>query len=61
MKKITSVFLALVLIIISVPAVFAANPVPATPEWLSDWDDRSSLSGKIWQNPRENENDRVFT
>ncbi|MBQ3537145.1 MAG: metallophosphoesterase [Clostridia bacterium] len=61
MKKITSVFLALVLIIISVPAVFAANPVPATPEWLSDWENRSSLSGKIWQNPGDNENDRVFT
>lgn len=61
MKKIFSLILALAMLASLSAPVFAANPVTATPEWLTDWDERATASGKIWQSPGENENDRVFT
>jgi len=61
MKKVLSLILSLIMVIMAVMPVFAANPVAATEKWLSDWDERAERSGKIWQSPGENENDRVFT
>lgn len=61
MKKILSVILSFTLIFSLCITAFAANPVPATEEWLSDWDIRTGHSGKIWQSPGADENDRVFT
>lgn len=61
MKKFTALIIsALMIFSLSVQAL-AANPVSATEDWLSDWEERSSLSGKLWQNPGEDENDRIFT
>ncbi len=61
MKKLMMLILSIILILSFTFSVFAANPVSATEEWLSDWDERAASSGKMWQNPGEDENDRVFT
>lgn len=61
MKKLLSVFISLILIFSFVVTSFAANPVAATDEWLTDWESRTEHSGKIWQSPGADENDRVFT
>lgn len=61
MKNLTALLLSLLMLISFCSTVFAANPVKATEEWLSDWEDRASVSGKIWQSPGKNENDRVFS
>lgn len=61
MKKLLSVILSFTLIFSLCITAFAANPVSATEEWLTDWDRRTEHSGKIWQNPGADENDRVFT
>ena len=61
MKKTASFIISLLLVISFCIPVFAANPVEATEQWLKDWDGRITASGKLWQSPGENENDRVFT
>lgn len=61
MKKLISVILAITLIFSLSATVFAANPVEAPAEWLADWSDRAASSGKMWQTPGAEENDRVFT
>lgn len=61
MKRILSLAISVILIFCFAITSFAANPVPATDEWLADWDRRTSHSGKIWQSPGAEENDRVFT
>ena len=61
MKKILVLFLALAMLFVSAAPAFAAHPVPATEQWLTDWAERESSSGKIWQSPGEQENDRVFS
>ncbi|MBR3766845.1 MAG: metallophosphoesterase [Clostridia bacterium] len=61
MKKILTVFLTLIMLMTLSLSAFAANPVSATEEWLKNWDERTSASGKLWQNPGEEENDRVFS
>lgn len=61
MKKFLSLTLSILMVFTAVIPVFAANPVNATDSWLSDWAERENKSGKIWQNPGEDENDRVFT
>lgn len=61
MKRISTLVISLILIFSLAVTSFAANPVPATDEWLTDWEQRTSPSGKIWQSPGAKENDRVFT
>ncbi len=61
MKKLLSLMLSFALIFTFCITAFAANPVPATEKWLKNWEERASHSGKIWQSPGEDENDRVFT
>lgn len=61
MKKTVAAVLSLILVCFSCVTAFAANRVPATEEWLENWSDRTSSSGKIWILPGEDENDRVFT
>lgn len=61
MKKFSAVIMALVMLFACAVPAFAANPVPATDEWLADWSERADASGKIWQSPGEKENDRVFS
>lgn len=61
MKRLLTLFLSLWLIFTMCITAFAVNPVPATDEWLTDWDERTSNSGKIWILPGETEKDRVFT
>ncbi len=61
MKKIISLSMTLCLIFSLCIPVFAANPVEATEQWLTDWDSRVTASGKLWQSPGEKENDRVFS
>lgn len=61
MKKTAALVLAVLMICISCITAFAANKVPATEEWLKNWNERTSSSGKIWILPGEDENDRVFT
>lgn len=60
MKRLLTLFLSLWLVFTMCITAFAVNPVPATDEWLSDWDERSSMSGKIWQSPGKKETERVF-
>ncbi len=60
MKKFITSAISLILIFSMSLTVFAANPVPATDEWLSDWSERASSSGKLWQLPGKDANDRVF-
>lgn len=61
MKKITALFMCLIMILSLSVTVCAANPVEATEDWLADWDNRVSETGKMWQSPGETENDRVFS
>ena len=61
MKKVFTLVIALALIICTMASVFAAHPVPATEQWLENWAERETASGKIWQAPGEKENDRVFS
>ena len=61
MKKTIAIMLALMMLFAASLTAFAAHPVPATDEWLADWSEREDASGKIWQSPGENENDRVFS
>lgn len=61
MKKIMVLAISVFLILSLTVCAFAANPVPATDTWLEDWDTRVTSSGKLWQTPGEDENDRVFT
>lgn len=51
----------LVMLLCCSVVAFAAHPVPATEQWLADWSEREAASGKLWQSPGENENDRVFS
>ena len=60
MKKFIASTLSLLLIFTMSLTAFAANPVPATSEWLSAWAERASASGKIWQLPGKDANDRTF-
>ncbi len=61
LKKSASLILSLVLSLSLCITAFAANPVAATDEWLSDWEEKTAASGKIWILPGEEENDRIFT
>lgn len=61
MKKVFTLVIALALIICTMASVFAAHPVPATEQWLENWAERETASGKIWQAPGEKESDRVFS
>lgn len=60
MKKLSAAFISIILIFALSLSALAANPVKATEEWLTDWSDRVSASGKIWQLPGKDSNDRVF-
>ena len=59
MKKMLISLISLFTMLIFSVTAFAANPVPATDEWLSTWEERSTVSGQIYQLPGEEENDRV--
>lgn len=61
MKKLTALLMCLIMTISLSVTAFAANPVEATKDWLYDWDNRVSETGKLWQSPGKNENDRVFS
>ncbi len=60
MKRIIATAVSFILIFTLSLTAFGANPVKATDEWLTDWSDRASASGKIWQLPGKDSNDRVF-
>lgn len=61
MKRLLTLFTAIIMVISLTCSAFAANPVAATDQWLADWDARVTSTGKMWQTPGEDENDRVFT
>lgn len=61
MKRFLALIMCFIFILSLSATAFAANPVSATEEWLSDWNERTAAAGKIWQNPGKDENDRVFT
>lgn len=61
MKKIIIPVLSFIISLTFCITAFAANPVSAPEEWLNDWDERTSVSGKIWILPGKEEDDRIFT
>ncbi len=60
MKTVLALLLSLITVFIFAFPVSAANPVKAEEDWLYDWDERTSSSGKMWTLPGEKENDRIF-
>lgn len=60
MKRITAILISILLIAALSLSAFAANPVSATDEWLTNWADRTAASGKLWQMPGKEADERVF-
>lgn len=61
MKKATAILVSIAVIAVLCFQVYAANPVKAPEEWLTDWDERTSPSGKVWLTPGEDGNDINIT